>query len=68
MAEYREDAALGALRAQRAKWTEWDRGNGRRDSWYNVKSRFGGRADPVIQTQFVRGRGRITRPKRSAVI
>lgn len=34
---------------------------GRTDSWYNTRSRAGGRADPVIVSRYVRSRNRLNR-------
>lgn len=39
----------------------------RNDSWYNQKSRFGGRADPVISTVFIRNRSRMDRETAEAL-
>lgn len=39
----------------------------KRDNWYNVRSRFGGTADPVVISSFVRNRGRLKRHEAEAL-
>jgi hypothetical protein len=53
----KHDTATRALRESRQ----------RSDSWYNSRSRFGGRSDPVIVSSFVRSKGRITRDEAEAL-
>lgn len=49
--EFKQDEAVRGLREARS----------RRDSWYNYRSRFGGMADPVLISSYVRNRERIKR-------
>ena len=46
------DAAVQSLRKSRGL---------RRDAWFNSRNKFGGTADPVIITEYVRSRGRMAR-------
>lgn len=50
-----QDQGASALEAMRT-YRNW-----REDSWYNWRNKFGGTADPVIISSYVKSRGRIQR-------